>query len=359
MPLKIMLITGSYPPMKCGVGAYTRRLVMALAELSDVRITVLTDERASGVADQEGVEVLPVIRGWRITELVRIAKHVQQSNPDIVHIQYPTQGYSGRTPILLPLLMRLLGKPCVQTWHEPMPRRVGLLLAIGLDVLIAVREQLISSLPKLIQKILRMTRVVWIPAASLLPTVVLNDEERLKIWHQYVSGNEILLSFYGFVAPLKGIEMLFEVVARTNARLLMVCDIREDDYYHKSLLDKITVMGIQSRVNIMGFLPDEQLATILAASDAVVFPFRDGAGAWNTSIDGAIAQGVFVLTTSYTVNGYNKEKNIYFVKPSAVEEMIAAIQRYAGYRIRPKPSMLEWQNIAEQHIGIYRKLICK
>jgi glycosyltransferase involved in cell wall biosynthesis len=343
--------------MKCGVGAYTQRLARALAELQDVKVTVLTDERASGVIERDGVEVLPVIKGWRITELIRVAKYVRRLSPDIVHIQYPTQGYSGRIPTLLPLLMRFLCKPCVQTWHEPALGRRGLWLSIGLDELITVREELMTKISRLTQRALRNTRLSWIPAASLLPTVTLHDDERLKIRHRYVSGGEVLLVYYGFVAPLKGIEVLLEIVAKTNARLLMACDFQPGDNYHRLLLNQITAMGIASCVTITGFLPDEQLAYILAACDAVVLPFRDGAKACNSTIDGAVAQGAFVLTTSLVYCGYNKDKNIYFAKPGNVEEMIAAIQRYAGCRIPYKPSTSEWHNIAKQHLNIYNQLV--
>jgi glycosyltransferase involved in cell wall biosynthesis len=159
------------------------------------------------------------------------------------------------------------------------------------------------------------------------------------------------------VAPLKGIEVLFEIVAKTNAQLLMACDFQPNDDYHRSLLDKIKTMGIGPHITIIGFLPEVQLATILAASDAVVLPFRDGGGAWNTTIDGVIAQGTFVLTTSLIASGYNEEKNVYFAKPGNVEEMIFSIQAYAGRRISSKPPISEWRNIAEQHLSIYKQLI--
>jgi len=342
--------------MRCGVGAYTQRLALALAELKDVKVTVLTDERAGPILERDGVEVLPVIRGWGITELAKVTKYVRRITPDVVHIQYPTQGYSGRMPALLPLLMRFLCKPCVQTWHEPVLGRGGGGQSIGLDVLITVREELMTKIPRLTQRALRNTRVSWIPAASLLPTVTLHDDERLKIRQQYVSDGEALLVYYGFVAPLKGIEVLLEIVAKTKAQLLMACDFQQSDSYHQSLLNLIYEMGIESRVTVVGFLPDEQLSCILAASDAVVFPFRDGALACNSTIDGAVAQGAFVLTTSLVDCGYNKDRNIYFAKPGNVEEMIASIQRYAGYRIPCKPSTSEWRSIAEQHLNIYKQL---
>ena len=353
--LRVLLITGSYPPMKCGVGSYTKRLAVALAECEDVNVTVLTDERAKEAEKQKKVEVLSVIRGWRIAELIIILKHIKNIDPDIIHIQYPTQGYSGRMPLLLPFFMRLLGRTCVQTWHEPLSR-LGCYLSIRLNILITVKKEFMSSLPKLRQIALRKTKLVWIPAASLLPAVTLSDEDRDNIRNRYFQNVKLLLVFYGFLAPIKGVEALFEIVKKTNANLIFASDFNPVDNYHRDLLTNITAMGISSRISIAGFLPDVQLASILAAADAVVLPFRDGAKDWNTSIDGALAQGTFVLTTSLTVNGYDKKKNIYFAKPGNIDEMIESLQNYAGCRTLCKPAISEWQNIAKQHLKLYHEL---
>jgi len=137
----------------------------------------------------------------------------------------------------------------------------------------------------------------------------------------------------------------------------MACDFHKDNHYHRLLLNQIKAKGIAARISIIGFLPEEQLANLLAASDAVVLPFRDGAGAWNTSVDGAVTQGVLVITTSLVEIGYNKEKNIYFSQPGNVEEMIMAIEKYAGHHISSKPQTDEWQNIAEQHFHVYKEVV--
>ena len=357
--MRVLLITGSYPPMKCGVGAYTQRLAMALAEIEGVKVTIITDERASESQDSEGIDVLPVVSGWRIAEFLLVSKLIKRLNPDVVHIQYPAQGYSGRLAVRLPLLIRLLGKPCVQTWHEPIVGKAGLWLAMGLDSLVIVKEELMTHIPKLTRKALFGKKITWIQGASLLPTIVLSDQERLKIREQYTSGDELLLAYYGFVAPLKGLEILLEIVSKTDVQLILACDFLSDDNYHKSLLDQIEVMGIAPRVRITGFLPNEELASILAASDAVVLPFRDGARAWNTSIDAAVAQGTFVLTTSFDSEGYDTVKNIYYAKPGNTTEMISAIQKYAGMRALCKPSTSEWLSIAQKHLHIYKQLVAQ
>lgn len=357
MSIRLLLITGSYPPMKCGVGSYTQRLAKALTEYGGVRVSVLTDFRASDQPLVDGVDVVPIIRGWNVSDLFNIAKYIKKTNPNIIHIQYPTQGYSGRIPVLLPLLIRILGKPCVQTWHEPPLGLSKVLLVIGLKELITVRLNFLHDLPKLMQLAVKLTSFICIPAASILPAVVQSDNERLNLRKSYAGDKEFFLAYYGFVAPLKGIETLLEVVKKINARLLMVCDLESGNEYHQSLFDKIKEMGVGSNVTITGFLPEDQLAAILSASDAVVLPFRDGSARWNTSIDGAVAQGSFVVSTSTDIRGYNKEKNIYYSKPGDVEEIVLAIKLYSGCHVPCKSSESEWKDISDRHINVYKRLI--
>ena len=191
----------------------------------------------------------------------------------------------------------------------------------------------------------------------MLPAIQLSEIERTNIKKKYAEDYEWLLVFYGFLAPLKGIETLLEVVAQTQAKLVLACDIRPEDAYHQALLARIDALQIRQRVWIMGFLPDRELALLLGSADAAVFPFREGAADWNTSIDGAVAQGVFVLTTVKGESGYNKDRHVYSAQIGAVEEMKAALQKYAGSRVNAKSADATWGEIAVTHRGIYQELI--
>ena len=129
--MRVLLISGSYPPDACGVGDYTMRLARALAKQPDWEVAVLTGPAASGGAPGGVTDELPaptVIHcpgAWAFSALPRIVTAVRQWAPDVVHFQYPTQGFFGwRLPALLPALLRCLGFPSVQTWHEPPPTGV-------------------------------------------------------------------------------------------------------------------------------------------------------------------------------------------------------------------------------------------
>src|ERR1700733_10933458 len=103
--MRILLISGSLPPMKCGVGDYTASLARALGRCKNTSVAVLTDVAAPPVPPDLEFEVFPIADGWRMLDVFLIASTARRWRPDIVHVQYPTQGYGRRfLPWLLPTL---------------------------------------------------------------------------------------------------------------------------------------------------------------------------------------------------------------------------------------------------------------
>src|SRR5262245_2539458 len=116
--MRVLLITGSFPPMRCGVGDYTSHLAHALAARGGVEVGVLTSREAASGATAD-LQLFPIIDGWRFTELPRILRVLRSWRPDVIHVQYPTKGYRRRLlPVLLPLICRTAGFRVAQTWHE-------------------------------------------------------------------------------------------------------------------------------------------------------------------------------------------------------------------------------------------------
>ena len=106
--------------MTCGVGDYTSCLAQELRKRSDVSVAVLTSEKLCRLAGDLSSDIMAIVKNWNISEIPEIVKFVRRWRPDIVHIQFPTQGYfgGGILPFFLPALLWLMGKKIVQTWHE-------------------------------------------------------------------------------------------------------------------------------------------------------------------------------------------------------------------------------------------------
>ncbi|MGH3054806.1 MAG: glycosyltransferase, partial [Gaiellaceae bacterium] len=122
--MRVLLISGSLPPMKCGIGDYTRQLAEALASRAGVTVGVLTDAAAAASAAERRFEVLPLAHGWRFADLGNLLRAVGAWKPDIAHMQFPGQGYGrSKLPWLLPSILAMHGLPVVQTWHEYVVQR--------------------------------------------------------------------------------------------------------------------------------------------------------------------------------------------------------------------------------------------
>ncbi|MFT3786352.1 MAG: hypothetical protein QM770_09310 [Tepidisphaeraceae bacterium] len=101
--MKILLLTGDFPPFLSGVGDYTDRLAASLSKLG-AEVTVLTQQ-----GNDDGVtrayRVLRTMPSFTMKDREKIV--LLAATHDVVNIQYPGCHY-GRSPMinLLPTLLR-------------------------------------------------------------------------------------------------------------------------------------------------------------------------------------------------------------------------------------------------------------
>lgn len=363
--MRILIITGSFPPLKCGVGDYTSCLVQELRKRTDVNVAVLTSESLCRLESDLPSGIMAIVKNWNINEFPGIAKFIRRWRPDVVHIQYPTQGYfgGGRLPFFLPALLSLMKIKIVQTWHEYYTESTAswhvVLKVLAPGPIVVVRPQYADYLPPFYRRLIKKNRLHFIPNASSLPRVSLTNDERLAIHARYAPATRTLVAYFGFLYPHKGIDDLFDIADPDKHHLVLIGAIDEADPYHQSLRVRASRGDWAGKVTITGFLPSEEAARLLAAADAVVLPFRGGGGLWNTSLHGAALQGTFIATTSDEKQGYDSDTNIFSAKPGDVASMRQALIMYAGRRnttdnIR---NFATWDSIVEAHLRIYRTLL--
>ena len=360
--LRVLQICGSLTPMPCGIGDYTAHLAEALGKMEAVTTGVLTSRAASIVAERP-FEALPIIEDWRPSALPRILGAVQRWKPDLVHMQFPAQGYGhSYGPWLIPAALTLLRYPVVQTWHEYYPAGSGwrnILNALAPGGLIVVRPNYLEQMPSWYRRIVARKHFRLIPNAAALPAVSLTEKERLALREKLEVGDRSLVVYFGFVYPAKGTHAVFDIASAAHDRLVLVGQLDEDNPYHERIMRRIASDEWRGHALTTGFLPERDAAAILAAADAVVLPFTEGSGFWNTTVRASAKQGTFVLTTSSTSLGYDAAANIYSAAPGAVDEMRQALREYIGRRVdRPSDDgATEWRHIAEAHLQVYRQVL--
>jgi glycosyltransferase involved in cell wall biosynthesis len=370
--MRVLQISGSLPPMKCGVGDYTACLAEALAGLPGVEVGVLTSVEASPGRPQNSFDVLATIEKWGRDELGRAMQVARDWKADVVHVQYPTQGYgTGTLPWLLPPAFWRRGTPVVQTWHEHFfgmtyqPnwhgfRWAAYCLALTPGDVVVVRPDYRENMSRWWRVVSRHKSLELVPSAPSIPRVLLSDEERVEIRRRFAPDGRALLVFFGFFFEHKGIDDLLRIMDPVRHRLVLVGEVKDWDPYQTALVERLRREPYASAVEWAGFLEPLEAGRILAAADAVVLPLRTGAGSWNTSLQAAILQGTFLLTTSLERHGYDADRNTYFARPGDLSDLKEGLDRHLGRRnpVAPDERLLPtWPSIARKHLAIYERAL--
>lgn len=359
--MKVLLVTGSYPPLRCGIGDYTFHLASALALYTDCEVGVLTSSGAKSNNDR--ISIFPIMDRWRLFELLKAIRVIRSWSANVVHIQYPTQGYgNGILPWILPLFAFLMGKKVVQTWHEIYGEdnvpKLFMAKAIVPGGLVFVRPNYKDKLCPSLRWTLKNKKLAFIKNASSIPKSTMTEQERDALRASFLRKQERLIVFFGFVYPHKGIEHVFEVADPAIDQIVIAGEIADIELKGK-IENLINNSSWSGHVTITGFLPEKDVSNLLSIADAVVLPFRNGGGEWNTSIHSAILQGTFVITTSSVRNGYDENSNVYYAKIDDVQEMKGALNSFSGSRRKYNAEIddiNEWQEIALDHYALYAGL---
>lgn len=360
-PLRVLLVSGSLPPMRCGVGDYTAGLARALAETGAMNVAVLTS-RLAGRSDADrlpGVELLEPIAAWHASGLARALTTIRSWKPDVVHVQHPSQGYDGPLALLLATAARwILGVPVVLTLHEP----VGVNLQVpamaaairSATAVIVVRPDFRALVNPKVRWAIAGKALHLIPNATTLPRAVPTAERARTVRERFGAGSRSLVAYFGFVYPSRGVRLLFRVADPGRHSLVIVGGrLEEAAAYFEEVSARARQADWNGSCTVTGFVPADEAAEILACADAVVLPFEAGGGSWNTSLHGARLQGTFVLTTSRESRGYDERENVYYARPGDVDEMRAALAAHLGARREPA-GIPTWEQVAAAHLEVYR-----
>lgn len=361
--MRILLVSGSYPPMRCGVGDYAAQLACALTRHEGAQLFVLTSTGCMPADLGGGVEVAPVMSSWHRRAIGDYRSVLRRFRPDIVHVQFPTQGYDFVDGLVaMAFLCRFTHRiPVVVTLHEFLPTihatngRFMYALALVANRIIVVRPDYRRRITSIAKLLLPARKFDFVTNASSVPRANLDARERAAVRHELGCGDARLIAFFGFMYEHKGVDLLFQIADPAQHHLLLIGPLVTSDAYHARLRQLAESDPWCGKVTMTGFVESNVAARLIAAADAVVLPYRGGGGTWNSSLHAALSQDSFVLTTSLERNGYDEGANVYYARPEDVRAMRAALLRYQDRRLaRLAGGDNAWREIARRHVEIYR-----
>lgn len=149
--------------------------------------------------------------------------------------------------------------------------------------------------------------------------------------HRAEPGAGLRALFSGRLMPEKGLYDLLEAMAEVVKQADCILLIAGEGEIEADLRRRAADLGLQDRVEFLGFLDQEELGAVYARADMLVLPSYYGEG-FPTVISEAMSHGLPIVTTpirgaaDHLVEG----ENVLFVPPHAPREVAAAILALAG-----------------------------
>ncbi len=381
--IKLLLITGEYPPMEGGVADFTAIVGERLAQRG-AEVHVLTSEQAALQGERPGaVTVHPRMRGWGFRSLYRTVREmVRTLSPDLINIQYQTAAYGMRPAInLLPRVFRHV--PVVTTFHDLkvpylLPKAGWLRRWVNRDLARTCRAVIVTNAQDRaeLERLHGIRRMEMIPIGSNISYQLPAGYDRAMWRGQWGVGNRTtLLSFFGFLNDSKGaIELIEALKQLTNegvaVDLVMIggavsSSNASNQTYYDRVKDTISELGLEDHIFWTGYVANEEVSAAFTSSDVCVLPFADGASFRRGSLMAALAHGVPIISTTpeVPVPELVPGENIYLVPPddaAAVAEAIRALARDAGLRKRLAQGARElsrhfdWDSIADRTLALFQ-----
>jgi glycosyltransferase involved in cell wall biosynthesis len=292
------ILTGEYPPREGGVADYTHVLAVALARTGD-EVHVFAPAGAEPLASDPGVTVHAIRGGFGLLGLRRLSAELELL-PRSRHllVQWVPHAY-GWKAMNVRLAAWLARQPDLWVmFHEVrFPRGTGWKGDILSTVTASMAKQLARSarhvfvtIPawgKLVKGMGTATEPVWSPVPSTLPTVVSEDEVR-SVRDSLPTGLPVIGHFGTYGPSIVSMLMptLRELVADATILLL-----------GRGGSQVVRESGLPpDRAIAMGSLGAADIARHIAACDAMLQPYPDGASSRRTSLMAGLALGRAVVT---------------------------------------------------------------
>lgn len=352
--IRVLQVTGAYPPMRCGVGDYTAHLVGALAEMPGIDIGVLTSTGAAE-SPHRCDAFFPVMEHWGLAALPSFLTILDEFRPDIVHLQYPASFGRVFLPNFLPLICKFRGIHVVQTWHEH-PIYSQVINAAALDALVVIDPDYPDAYRQPYRALVRKTPCFHIPIGANIPKALVLPHRQLRIREMCNALDKRLIAYFGFAGNGKGLELLFQVADPRIDRIVLICDLNPSDVYQSNIIQLAESESWKGSCLITGYLPDIEVAEVLDSADVAVFPFIAGSTPRNGSVLAARLQGTPVITTHKLLRGYNASEHVFYVAPGDLDGMRHAIDCCRGKCPDGLRSVISWNEIATRHYYLYTQI---
>ena len=179
------------------------------------------------------------------------------------------------------------------------------------------------------------------------------------------------VTVFGYVCPEKGQDVVIEALQHVRPPVLLRlaggAGHPMNYAYQERCLRRITELGLHDRVEVTGFVPEEDISRLYEESDLVVAPFRTTSG--SGSLVQALARGAAVLASDLPlnreINDRVAETLAFFASEDPldcarqIESLLADMdrRRHLGQQALRYAATYSPAVIAGEHLDFYRRVV--
>jgi glycosyltransferase involved in cell wall biosynthesis len=363
--VKVLMISGSYPPIDCGIKIHTSKLARTLLhQQPSLQLKILT----STAAERDDLS-LPRVASWTSPALRPVNETMREIKPDLIHIEYPSVMYRRHVFInLLPwwLRLRFPRVPIVLTVHEYHDASWLGKLRILLTLL-PVQRTVISNQEDAdsLAKVVPFKRVDTIPISPSFEPYRFTAKELTEFRRAHHLADSRAVVYFGTVEPKKGVKQLLDSVAAWPKGTKLVIGARFKPYepYHRDLAQQIKSMP--GLVEWIDYPSDRDVSALLQLADVAALPYNQPASLRRSTMLATLDHGCPTIVTGPVRPPLAHEVNCFVIQPNTADQIAQAVTRLLSepnlaklltVNGRKLAHNFSWSQVAKQYYAIYEEL---
>lgn len=385
--LRVLLVSGEYPPMTGGVGRYSENLVNALNRTDKVQVFVVARNTCNSKSDKVFCVLEPGSR--KNSDL--ILNLIDETRADIVHVQYERGLYEVDNTVHHQLSRAIHGStldkmyhsspvPTITTLHTLFPwaeyrqylrehiqRNEGRfrflppkLRRIARTIVLKRRFKLLLDILGRSDELVHLSRVSYELAGKghviyhgAEPALEVTNVDKSKLKQELgLPANKKLLLAFGYVGSYKGFDVLERIKMPSNWALVVKQNIHERGTE--------SAAQIPSAINLpLNRVDNQTLSKIFLACEAVILPYR----IVSTSgvLFDALAHGLPFIASNLRFFKEFADLGMGIVcnrEPESFEKALLKLEQNYDWlqnNVIKFKNNFDWNGIAQQHVRIYEQ----
>jgi glycosyltransferase involved in cell wall biosynthesis len=302
-----------FPPVAGGIENFTYDLLQALEGKGVKTTTVVHDDTSSTTQPLFSEKAGKVIRVRSYGQLLyapvspgfplALKKVIDEEKPDILHFHMPNT--SALWALLFPSVKKI---PWVIHWHsDVVPSAIDSRLSLAYRFYRPFEQKMLANANRIIctsQSYSKSSLPLrkWQDKCQIIPLGLNSDRLQCRQEAKKNSGDDhdFLIVAIGRLTYYKGFDILIQAAAQLKkVRILIVGNGEQQSFLEK----KICELGVEDKVTLCGYLPDEELYQLFNSADCLCLPSLERTEAFGLVLLEAMACGVPVVVSDVPGSG--------------------------------------------------------